>query len=437
MMDSPNPNAARLAPEEQQRLDSWLREFDLKWEADALARRARQLPPDGPLRRAALVGMVTIDLRRQRQHGRKKPLEDYLRAYPELGTPETVTLDLIQAEVQARRRTGDLITAAELARRFPRQMGRLQRSVAQLCADPAPDARAAAVSTPAAQKPTAQKGRYEILKELGRGAMGTVYLARDTQLGRQVAMKIPHFRSGDRPDLRERFLREVSAAAKLDHPNICPVYDGGEEAGIPYLTMAYIDGQTLAKVLDACKPMPQRRAVEIVAKLASALDEIHCHAIVHRHVTPSNVMVNRRGEPIIIDFGLARRLDRDVSMLHQGSILGTPAYMSPEQVNGDIQAIGPASDQYSLGVILYELLTGQVPFQGSLGQVMTKILSEAPRPPSWLEPDLDAALEEICLRAMAKRIPDRFPSAGDFGAALARWLEVAGPTPAGRPRGAS
>jgi predicted Ser/Thr protein kinase len=427
MMDSPSPNTAALASEEPERLDSWLRDFDQQWSEGALAHRVRELPPDGPWRRAALVGMVKIDLRRQRQHGRKKPLEDYLRAYPELGTPETVTLDLIQAEVQARRRTGDLITAADLAKRFPRQMGLLQRSVAQLCADPAAEARVAAVSTPTPQKPAAAKARYELLRELGRGATGTVYLALDTQLQLKVALKIAHFQPGASPKQRERFLREARAAAVLDHPNICPVHDVGEENGRLYLTMAYIEGQTLAEVLHACRPMPQRRAVEIVAKLAGALAEVHCRTIVHCHLTPSNVMINRRGEPILIDFGLARRLDRDVPLTHQGSVLGTPAYMSPEQVNGD--AIGPASDQYSLGVILYELLTGQLPFQGSLGRLMTKILTEVPRPPRALRPEIDPGVEQTCLRAMAREIPDRFPAVGDFAAALARWLEVAGPTP--------
>src|SRR5205823_2697171 len=126
------------------------------------------------------------------------------------------------------------------------------------------------------------------------------------------------------------------------------------------------------------------RAVEIVYKLARALEEAHSRGVVNRDLKPSNIMMNRWGEPVIMDFGLALRMDHDVRLTHQGSVLGTPAYMSPEQVEGDIDVVGPASDQYSLGVILYELLTGQVPFQGSMGQVMTKILTEAPRPPSSL-----------------------------------------------------
>jgi serine/threonine protein kinase/uncharacterized caspase-like protein len=262
--------------------------------------------------------------------------------------------------------------------------------------------------------------RYRILKELGKGAMGTVYLAQDTSLQRQVALKIPRF---DSAEMRERFFREARNAATLDHPNICPVYDVGEYAGVPYLTMAYIEGQPLGEELRAGKPMPQRRAVEIVAKLARALEEAHRHGVVHRDIKPSNVMVNRRGEPVIMDFGLARRMGQDVSMTHQGYILGTPAYMSPEQVEGDMPLIGPASDQYALGVILYELLTGNMPYQAkSVPQVMLKILTDSPKPPSALRPDLEPTLEQICLRAMARKIPDRFASLGDFAEALERWL---------------
>jgi serine/threonine protein kinase len=272
------------------------------------------------------------------------------------------------------------------------------------------------------------RGRYLLLKELGRGAMGTVYLALDTLAQRQVALKMPHFQPGASPELRERFYREVRAAAMFDHPNICPLYDVGEEDGRPYLTMAYIEGQTLADVLRACNPMPQRRAVEIVAKLARGVEEMHRHGVVHRHLTPSNVMVKRRGEPVIMDFGLAKR-DQDASITNQGPVLRTPAYMPREQVNGETAKIGPASDQYALGVILYELFTGQVPFRGTVEQVMAKILTEAPKPPSWVQPDLDPALEEVCLKAMAAEIPDRFPSVGDFAEALERFLTPTGTKP--------
>src|SRR5262249_44863494 len=159
-------------------------------------------------------------------------------------------------------------------------------------------------------------------------------------------------------------------------------------------------GLPLTEVSRRERPMPAGRAAAIVEKLARALEEAHRHNVVHRDLKPSNIMMNRRGEPVIMDFGLARRLDQDVRITHQGSVLGTPAYMSPEQVNGDT-TLGPPTDIYSLGVILYELLAGQVPFKGNMAQVMALILTQAPKPPSTLRPDLDPELERICLKAMA------------------------------------
>jgi serine/threonine protein kinase/tetratricopeptide (TPR) repeat protein len=452
-MEPANANAAGLAPDELQWLEALLQEFDLKWEEGGLARRAGGLPGDGPLRRASLAGMVKIDLRRQWQLGRKKLLEDYLREYPELGNPETVPLDLIQAEVQARGQAGEAVSWADLAQRFPRQTEQMRRGLDQFFRNPAPAAPPSpAVATkadtnscelgtlrpepgsevgmsgPSAPPPPREADRYRILKELGRGAMGSVYLAEDTQMQRLVAMKQPHFRSGENPDLDKRFYREAYAAAALHHPSICPVYDVGERDGRLFLTMAYIEGQTLDKVLRARKPLPQRRTIEIVCKLADALEEAHHHGVVHRDLKPSNVMIDRRGDPVIMDFGLARRMEQDVRLTHEGSVLGTPAYMSPEQVQGERDTVGPTSDQYSLGVILYELLTGQLPFQGTMGQIMARILTEAPRPPSSLRPDLDLAVEKVCLKAMAREPAARYPSVAEFGAALAHCLEVGSKT---------
>jgi serine/threonine protein kinase len=267
--------------------------------------------------------------------------------------------------------------------------------------------------------------RYRILQELGRGAMATVYLAQDTYLQRRVALKVPHFRPGGGLDLQERFYRASRAAATLTHPNICPIYDVGEVLGVPYLTMPYIEGPSLAEVLCTSKPMPPRRAVEIVARLARALNEAHRDGVVHGDLNPSNVLVNRGGEPILIGFGLARRVDEDVELTHRGPVVQTPAYMSAEQINADAQQIGPLSDQYSLGVMLYELLTGQVPFQGTIGRALPRIPTETPKPPASLRADLDPALERACLRAMARKPADRYPSMAELGDALARCLDVA------------
>ena len=272
-------------------------------------------------------------------------------------------------------------------------------------------------------------GRYHIERKLGGGGMGSVYLARDRELDRLVALKVPRF-TGDTPPSLERFRREARAAATLDHPNICAVYDVGEVAGVQYLTMAYVEGHPLSDLLQAGSPLPERPAADLIRKLALALDEAHRHGVVHRDLKPANVMINRRHEPVITDFGLARR-DRpgEAQLTHSGTILGTPAYMSPEQVEGDPDRIGPAADVYSLGVMFYELLTGRRPFQGSVASIFSQILRDPPRPPGELQAGLDPRLEAICLKCMSKAPTDR-GTMGELAAALSEYL---GGTAANRP----
>src|SRR5436309_5797542 len=167
----------------------------------------------------------------------------------------------------------------------------------------------------AALKLPAQFGRYRILQRLGHGGMGAVYLAEDTQLDRRVALKVPHFTAEDSPQVRTRFFREARAAATLDHPNLCPVHDVGEIGGTPYLTMAYIEGQPLSASVRGGQPLPPREAAAIVRKLALALHEAHQKGVIHRDLKPGNVMMNQRGEPVVMDFGLARRFNKEEARL--------------------------------------------------------------------------------------------------------------------------
>jgi serine/threonine protein kinase len=276
-----------------------------------------------------------------------------------------------------------------------------------------------------------QFGRYRILEQLGKGAMGAIYLARDTQLDRRVALKVPHLRGGeddaapDRCDL-DRFYREASAAATLDHPNICPVYDVGEIEGIPYLTMAYIKGQPLSMLIRRDRPMSQRRVAIMVRKLAQALEEAHYNGVVHRDLKPSNIMVNARGDLIIMDFGLVWRIGAQSERLTRvGLVVGTPMYMSPEQAFGRVETIGPGCDIYSLGVIMYELLTGRVPFEGPEAFVLGQILFVEPPPPSTYRSDLDPRLEAICLKAIAKTLDRRYATMGELAMALGDHLRSA------------
>jgi formylglycine-generating enzyme required for sulfatase activity/predicted Ser/Thr protein kinase len=262
-------------------------------------------------------------------------------------------------------------------------------------------------------------GRYRIEKTLGCGGMGAVYLAFDTQLERQVALKVALLSS---PASRSRFLREAKATAALQHPNICPLLDSGELEGLQYLTMSFIDGKTLKDALRG-KPLASNQAAKLTLKIALALAEAHARGIIHRDLKPANIMINRRGEPIVMDFGLAKMIEREQSLeTKAGAIIGTPAYMSPEQVNGATGDCGAGADIFALGVILYELLTGQLPWSGNAHTMMYQILNKQLDPPSATNPSVDGSLDAICQKATAKRLEDRFGSMRAFADALKTYL---------------
>jgi predicted Ser/Thr protein kinase len=442
-MAVPNPSLLNLSAEDGRRLEAWLVNFDRTWQEDLLARRVQELPPTGtPWRFPALVEMVKIDLERQWQRGQRPGLENYLQTYPELGDPVSVPVDLLQAEYEVRQQFSSGPDLAEFARRFPHQAEELRRLVDQAPAstlrgqsggDGLASLRPSTVTNappPQAGTLPEQFGRYRIVRKLGRGGMGAVYLAHDPQLDRQVALKVPHFSADDSPEILERFFREARSAAALHHPHICPVHDVGRVNDLPYLTMAYVEGQALAERLQGGATPPAREAAELLRKLALALEEAHRAGIVHRDLKPSNVMIDRRGEPVIMDFGLARRDNKDETQLTQsGAVLGTPAYMPPEQALGDRKAVGPCSDIYSLGVILYQLLAGRVPFEGTLGSILAQIATVPPAAPSAVRAGVDRRLEAICLKAMAKQPADRYATMGDLAAALMAYLDSTGPEP--------
>jgi len=267
-------------------------------------------------------------------------------------------------------------------------------------------------------------GRYQIIERLGQGAMGNVFLAHDTQLQRKVALKVPRFRDSECQETIQRFYREARSAATLRNANICPIYDVGEIEGIHYISMAYIEGRQLSDQIDSGTRLPQQQVGVLVCKLARAVQDAHEHGVVHRDLKPSNIMIDEKHEPIIMDFGLAHQIDQeeDARLTQDGQIIGSPAYMSPEQLEGRLDEIGPACDVYGLGVILYELLTGETPFQGSLASVIGQIATKEPRKPSVLRPDVSPHLEAIWLKMMAKQIGDRYASMKDVADALTAYL---------------
>ena len=279
-------------------------------------------------------------------------------------------------------------------------------------------------------------GRYQLIKLLGQGNMGSVYLAEDTTLKRLVAVKIPKLSAETDPVLQERFYREARAAAVLNHPNICPVFDVGQINGQQYITMAYVKGRPLSDFVDPDNPAPADQAATLVSRLAHALSQAHSQGVIHRDLKPANVIVDEKREPILMDFGIARQVNsKDLRLTSTGVILGSPGYMSPEQAEGDHNRVGPTSDIYSLGVILYELLTGTIPFQGSLVSVLSQIVGEQDaRKPSELRENLNPQLETICRKMLAKQIENRYQAMTEVYAALSAWLAGDGqPELANRP----
>lgn len=284
-----------------------------------------------------------------------------------------------------------------------------------------------ATKTPvAAPKLAGQFGRYHIKKVLGQGGMGSVYLAFDTRLGRDVALKIPQLLGHpNSSEMVARFQREARAAATLHHPNICPVYDVDEIDGVHYLTMRFVEGKPLSKFVVRDKPQNPRAVAAVVRKLASALEEAHKNGIVHRDLKPSNVMLDARNEPVLMDFGLARQIDakRELQLTESGMILGTAWYMSPEQVTGDARRIGPQSDVWGLGVILFELLTGRLPFEGNLLEVIGAIqYAEIPQP-SQFRKELPPELDAICRKMLLRETDLRYKSMEEVGRDLAAFLK--------------
>jgi tRNA A-37 threonylcarbamoyl transferase component Bud32 len=264
---------------------------------------------------------------------------------------------------------------------------------------------------------------YEIEGELGRGGMGVVYKARQVKANRTVALKMilggGHAGSAE----RERFRTEVEATARLKHPGIVSVYEVGEHAGLPYFSMEYVDGGSLAGLAGG-RPMAPRAAAAIVERLARAVEAAHLAGIVHRDLKPGNILMAADGTPKVGDFGLAKRMDSDAGQTRSGAVMGSPGYMAPEQAAGRAKQVGPAADIYALGAILYELLTGRPPFEGeSIPELLAKVAQETPEPPSARRPGVPRDLDTVTLKCLEKLPAHRYPTAAALAEDLRRFQQ--------------
>jgi len=258
--------------------------------------------------------------------------------------------------------------------------------------------------------------RYRILRRIGSGGMADVYAAEDTHLGRQVALKVLHRRFAQDQEFVERFRREASSAAGLQHPNVVNVFDRGRHDGTYYIAMEHLTGRTLKEIVSSEAPLEQDRVVDLGLQILQAAGFAHRHGVIHRDFKPHNVIVDDQGHAKVTDFGIARAGASE--MTETGSIMGTAQYLSPEQAQG--HAVTATSDLYSIGVMLYEMLAGRLPFEGeSAVSIALKHLSEPPVPISQLRPDVHPALESVVMAALAKDPARRWQTAEDFGEALA------------------
>jgi serine/threonine protein kinase len=377
-------------------------------------------------RGAALNELVKVDLERGWKAGRPKSVGQYLREYPELGLASNPPADLIAFESELCRRHGGFPTEIQSD---PSTKGaqRMPKAPSPSSADSVPnDQQVNTIPFDENYAPSAPKsfdrpthiGRYRIVAELGAGTFGAVYRCFDEELKRDVAIKLPHSAQGAAPDMVEEFLHEARVAARLRHPGIVAILDANRtEDGRGYIVFEYIAGQTLqARILGA--DFDRTQAVRWIAEVADALHYAHKNSLVHRDIKPANILIDESGSAKLTDFGLAK-MDDQFFMDDAGRVLGTVAYMNPEQASGQAHWASPQSDIYSLGVVLYELLCGKRPFTaGSSLDLIQQVEKRPPAPPRTVDDSIPSPLEDVCMKAMAKNPTERYNTAADMAAAL-------------------
>lgn len=392
-----------MHPDKIERLESVLWRFEDAWRSP--------VPPDPEDflldiaeadRSELLHELIAIDLEHRIRRQPNATSDRYPKKFPEIYAAATTRNELVRHELKLRSKFGQFPTESEFQARFANESS--FHAIRSTMADESPQAIPLGDSIECGTR----IGSYVIEERIGGGAFADVYRAKDSLLNRMAALKFLKTWSHEAEHLRARMLREAQAVATLQHPHVVPVFETGSVDGHDYIASRFIDGPTLNQWTREFKP-DFHQSVSVVAKLASALDAAHCNGIIHRDVKPDNVMMHD-GNPMLLDFGLAHLGTASVALTHEGDIVGTPAYMSPEQANG-VREVGPASDIYSLGVVLYQMITHKLPFEGSTPALLHSTIHEDPTPPRKINSAIPVDLQTVCLKGMSKSPSERYTTA--------------------------
>lgn len=398
--------AMTLSPADAQWVDDVAEQFEAAWKSDREPHIAEFLRECSGARRTNLVReLVHVDLKFRWGKGEQPPVEAYLSEWPELGASDSLFYELLRYECALKQKYGGKPVLHDLCNRFP-ELDRRRLESEVLAGLPAGDA-----AVPS------KIGRYAVSRRLGGGGFGTVYLGHDEKMDRHVAIKVPSPALLASRQAREEFMREARSVARLRHENIVTVHDFGEEPdGSCYIIYEHISGTNLAERLERGR-LPHDETARLIAQVAEALHCAHLLGLIHRDIKPANILLDVRGRPYIADFGLA--VQEEELTKQRGRDAGTPQYMAPEQVRGEGHRIDARTDIYSLGVVLYEMLCGHRPFTSrALHELFDQIEHREARPPRTIDDSIPRELERICLKAVSKRMTDRYTTAKDMAEEL-------------------
>jgi serine/threonine-protein kinase len=400
------------------------------------------MPSLTPESHSKLLSALRADQSACWQRGERVRVEDYLGRHPDLASDPEAVLELVYGEVLLRLDDGEAPALQEYLHRFVGHSAALRGRWVRfrlLHPELPPEASEAASTVSEGRAlppaPALALPGFEIHERLGEGGMGVVFKAREIDLDRVVALKVIRAGPLAGPALLSRFRTEERAVARLDHPGVVRIFSSGQHEGWVYFCMEFVPGGSLAARLRG-GPLGIREAAELVRQLALAVQHAHERGVLHRDLKPANVLLAADGAAKVGDFGLAKLLDADDGMTWTGVVMGTPSYMAPEQAHGRTRDVGPAADVWALGVILYECLTGKVPFKGEgRSETLERVKSQPPPPPSGLRPETPPELEAVCLKCLEKDPARRYPCAAALAEDLRLWAEGRRPSAfAGRGR---